>query len=45
MKRRKLIQHLEAHGCQLYREGGRHTLYYNPANKQVASVPPPTQGD
>ena len=39
MKRRKFIQHLEAHGCYLYREGGKHTLYYNPTNKQVASIP------
>ena len=39
MKRRKFITHLETHGCHLYREGGKHTLYYNPANKQIASVP------
>jgi predicted RNA binding protein YcfA (HicA-like mRNA interferase family) len=39
MKRRKFITHLETHGCHLYREGGKHTLYYNSANKQVASVP------
>lgn len=34
MKRRDLIRHLEAHGCELLREGGRHSVYVNrPAGK------------
>ncbi len=39
MKRRDLIQHLEAHGCELLREGGRHTMYVNRANQTVSAVP------
>jgi len=27
MKRKDLIRHLEAHGCELLREGGSHTIY------------------
>jgi len=39
MKRRDLFQHLENHGCQLLREGGKHSLYVNPANDQTSAVP------
>jgi predicted RNA binding protein YcfA (HicA-like mRNA interferase family) len=39
MKRRDLIRHLESHGCRLLREGGRHSVYVNPANGQVSAVP------
>ena len=39
MKRRDLIQHLESQGCRLLREGGRHSIYYNPANRQTSAVP------
>ncbi len=39
MKRRELIQHLEDHGCQLLREGGKHSLYFNPSNDQTSAVP------
>jgi predicted RNA binding protein YcfA (HicA-like mRNA interferase family) len=39
MKRRDLIAHLERHGCQLLREGGNHTVYWNPSNRRVAPVP------
>ncbi len=39
MKRKDLIAHLRRHGCQLYREGGRHSIYYNPANNKTSSVP------
>jgi len=34
-----LISHLQRHGCQLEREGGRHTIYVNPANGTKAPVP------
>ncbi len=30
MKRQDLIRHLESHGCRLLREGGKHSVYYNP---------------
>ena len=39
MKRRDLIRHLEAHGCEKVREGGRHTIYRNPATGRSTSVP------
>ena len=39
MKRRDLIQHLERHGCELLREGAKHSLYFNPANEQTSAVP------
>lgn len=31
MKQRDLIRHLERHGCELLREGGKHTIYVNRA--------------
>jgi len=39
MKRRELLRHLTAHGCRFLREGGRHSLYWNPADKRVSAVP------
>jgi len=29
MKRRKLLQHLQQHGCALLREGGNHSWWLN----------------
>jgi predicted RNA binding protein YcfA (HicA-like mRNA interferase family) len=43
MKRRELIRHLEEHGCQLLREGGRHTVYMNPRLRKVSTVPRHTE--
>ena len=39
MKRRNLIRHLEQHGCYLDREGGRHSIYRNPATGRAVAVP------
>ena len=39
MKLRKLIQHLEKQRCYLLREGGNHTIYYNPKNGKISAVP------
>ncbi len=39
MKRRDLIRHLQAHGCELLREGGRHTIYVSRASQKVSAVP------
>ena len=39
MKRVDLIRHLEAQGCRLFREGGNHSVYMNPANRKVSTVP------
>jgi mRNA interferase HicA len=37
MKRAELLRHLAAHGCQLFREGGRHSIDWNPANRKTIS--------
>ena len=39
MKRRDLIMHLEAHGCEFLREGGSHTIYVNRPKGKSSSVP------
>ena len=39
MKRRKLLHHLEKHGCKFLREGGKHTVFYNPSNMKTSTVP------
>jgi predicted RNA binding protein YcfA (HicA-like mRNA interferase family) len=39
MKRAELLRHLAEHGCELYREGGRHSIYWNPANRRTSAVP------
>jgi mRNA interferase HicA len=39
MKRRVLEKHLRKHGCRLFREGGRHSIFYNPKTKMTSSVP------
>jgi mRNA interferase HicA len=39
MKRRDLIQHLEAHKCELLREGANHSVYFNPATGAKQAVP------
>lgn len=39
MKRRALLQHLREQGCELLREGGRHSIYWNPATRRTSSVP------
>ena len=39
MKRRALVRHLEEHGCELLREGSRHSIYVNRALGKTSSVP------
>lgn len=39
MKRRDLVQHLEAHGCELLREGARHSIYVNRRTRKGSSIP------
>ncbi|MEI1377322.1 type II toxin-antitoxin system HicA family toxin [Nostoc sp. UHCC 0926] len=43
MKRRELIRHLQENGCLFLREGGRHTIYYNPSNNRTSAVPRHTE--
>jgi predicted RNA binding protein YcfA (HicA-like mRNA interferase family) len=39
VKRRDLLRHLEGHGCRLLREGSNHTLYINPNQRKVTTIP------
>ncbi|RPH57732.1 type II toxin-antitoxin system HicA family toxin [bacterium] len=39
MKRRDLIRHLEAHGCELLREGGGHSVYVHRAARKTSAIP------
>jgi len=39
MKRLDLLRHLDAHGCKLLREGGSHTVYFNPAARKASTIP------
>lgn len=39
MKRRALLRHLRSQGCELLREGKRHSVYWNPQNERASTVP------
>jgi predicted RNA binding protein YcfA (HicA-like mRNA interferase family) len=39
VKRRDLVRHLEAHGCELLREGSRHSVYLNRIARKASTVP------
>ncbi|RJP23382.1 MAG: type II toxin-antitoxin system HicA family toxin [Candidatus Abyssobacteria bacterium SURF_5] len=39
MKRSKLLRHLRAQGCELLREGGRHSWWHNPALNKRSAIP------
>lgn len=39
MKRRDLLRHVHAFGCELLREGGNHTVVVNRTAKRVTTVP------
>jgi mRNA interferase HicA len=39
VKRTKLVRYLQGHGCELIREGSKHSVFRNPANGQTAPVP------
>lgn len=39
MKRRDLVKHLERNGCELFREGRRHSVFVNRAAGKSAAVP------
>lgn len=39
MKRPEPIRRVEAHGCLLLREGGRHSVYFDPTNHQTSTIP------
>jgi predicted RNA binding protein YcfA (HicA-like mRNA interferase family) len=39
MKRNALLKHLKKYGCKFFREGKKHTIYWNPANRRTAAIP------
>jgi mRNA interferase HicA len=39
MKRRELIEHLKHHGCELMREGAKHSWWHNPLLNKRSAVP------
>jgi mRNA interferase HicA len=39
MKRKTLLAHLEKQGCELLREGGKHSVYIHRLNLTVSTVP------
>lgn len=39
MKRRDLVRYLERYGCELFREGGRHSVFVNRAAGKSVAVP------
>ena len=39
MKRRELLAYLRAHGCELLREGARHSWWNNPALNKRSAIP------
>ena len=43
MKRAELIRHLTSLACEFFREGGRHSVYWNPSNRRTAAVPRHTE--
>jgi mRNA interferase HicA len=39
VKRSKLLQHLQRHGCVLKREGGSHSIWRNPKTNEIQAIP------
>jgi len=39
MKRSELLRHLRSCGCELLREGGRHSIWINRATGKISAVP------
>ena len=43
MKRRDLLAHLAANGCQLVREGARHSWWHSPVTGKRSAIPRHTE--
>ncbi len=43
MKRKKFIRYLHSQGCELIREGSRHSWWYNPVLNKRTAVPRHTE--
>ncbi len=45
MKRKEFIRYLRSQGCEMLREGGRHSWWHNPALNKRSAVPRHTEID
>jgi len=45
MRRREFLKHLRSQGCDLLREGARHSWWHNPTLKPRSAVPRHTEID
>ncbi|MFN8484133.1 MAG: type II toxin-antitoxin system HicA family toxin [Anaerolineae bacterium] len=43
MKRREFLRYLQRHGCELLREGSRHSWWHNPELNTRSAVPRHTE--
>jgi len=43
MKRKEFLRYLQRQGCQLLREGGRHSWWCNPKSDKRSAVPRHTE--
>jgi len=39
LKRADLVRHLQAHGCEFFREGSRHSVFVNRPTRKSTAVP------
>ncbi len=39
MKKNQLLKHLRHQGCELLREGGKHSWWHNPTMNKRSSIP------
>jgi mRNA interferase HicA len=39
LKRADLVRHLQAHGCEIFREGSRHSIFVNRTTRKSTAVP------
>ena len=43
MKRKELLRHLRKQGCELLREGSRHSWWHNPEQNRRSAIPRHTE--
>jgi mRNA interferase HicA len=43
MKRRDFLRHLTSHGCEILREGAKHSWWHNPSLGKRSAVPRHTE--
>ncbi|MEK7589668.1 MAG: type II toxin-antitoxin system HicA family toxin [Patescibacteria group bacterium] len=43
MKRINLIRHIKRYGCVFVREGGNHSVFFNPITNRISTIPRHTE--